>query len=454
MATLGKVGSFRSRLEERVFAPLTATSERFYFFIGVLLLVIAWGLFAYAIQLRDGLWVTGMRDRISWGLYIALFVFFIGVSMAGTMVSAVLRITGAGWRTPITRVAELVTVAALVVAGLFILFDMGRPDRLVNLVIYGRWRSPVTWDVYGMTTYLMGSLIYLYLALIPDLALCRDRLGQRAGRLRAMLYDALAVGWAGTARQKKRLSVAMGIMMIVIIPIAVSMHTVTSLLFANTLRESWNSTMFPAFFVSGALYSGTATIIALVAILRKGFHLEEYLTIKHFRYLGYILATTGVMVVFFNLSEYTVTGYQLTEESAFHFQQILQGALAPIYWTYIIVGVLIPILIVIVPATRNTIGITVAAGMVIVGMFLERYVIVVAGFRLPLQPYEAPTYSPSWVEWSVSAGGAALFALIIVLALKLLPSIAIEETVEEHELRSAPATTDSRSAESATEVRT
>lgn len=434
MAALDSLESFQNRLEEKVFAPVTGCrSLGSYLLIGILLLVIAWGLYAYVIQLRDGLWVTGMRDRISWGLYIALFVFFIGVSMAGTMVSAVLRITGAGWRTPITRVAELVTVAALVVAGLFILFDMGRPDRLINLLAYGRWRSPVTWDVYGITTYLMGSMIYLYLALIPDLALCRDRLGERVGRINTWFYAVLSVGWVGSERQRRRLNIGLGIMMIIIIPIAVSMHTVTSLLFASTLRESWNSTMFPAFFVAGALYSGTAVIIGFVAVLRKAFHFEEYLNDKHFRNLGYALATTGLMVVFFNMSEYMVMGYQLTEDSAFHFQQLLEGALAPVYWTYIVIGTIIPILLILIPVTRNMIGITAAAGMVIVGMFLERYVIVIGGFRLPLQPYEPASYAPTWVEWSVSAGGFALFLLIIVLALRVLPSVAIEETVEQYE---------------------
>ncbi len=433
MATVGSIGSFQDRLEERVFAPILGTRAVYYLFVGFLLLVIAWGLYAYVLQLRDGLWVTGMRDRISWGLYIALFVFFIGVSMAGTMVSAVLRITDARWRTPITRIAELVTAAALVVAGLFILFDMGRPDRLLNLLIYGRWRSPVTWDVYGLTTYLTGSLIYLYLALIPDLAICRDRLGDRAGKIRRWVYDLLSQGWRGTDKQKRRLGIGMGIMMIVIIPVAISMHTVTSLLFASTLRESWNSTMFPAYFVAGALYSGTGTIIILVAVLRKALHLEEYLTLKHFRYLGYGLVTTGLMVVFFNLSEYTVTGYQMREGSAFHFQQLLEGELAPIYWTYIVIGTILPILIILIPATRNVLGITTAAGMVVLGMFLERYVIVGGGFRLPLQPYEPPAYAPTWIEWSVSAGGFALFGLIIALALKVLPAIAIEETAEQHE---------------------
>ncbi len=432
MATLESVESFRGRLEGRALAPLTGTGKGFYLLAGLLLLVIAWGLYAYSVQLREGLWATGMRDRISWGLYIALFVFFIGVSMSGTMVSAVLRITGAGWRTPITRVAEVVTVAALMVAGLFILFDMGRPDRLFNVLVYGRWRSPITWDVYGITLYIIGSLTYLYLALIPDLARCRDKLGRRAGRPRTWLYETLSVGWRGTERQRRRLGIGLGIMMIVIIPVAVSMHTVTSLLFASTHREAWDNPMFPGFFVAGALYSGTGVIITLIAIVRKTLHLEEYLTAKHFRYLGYVLVTTALMVVFFNLSEYTVKGYKMTEGSALHFQQLLSGAMAPVYWAYIVVGIIIPILLVIVPATRNITGIVTAAVMAVVGMALERYVIVVGGLRIPLQPYEPASYSPSWVEWSVSAGGLALFSLIIMLALKVFPAVAIEETVEEY----------------------
>ncbi len=421
MATLESVERFQGRLEARAFAPLTRTGKGFYFLTGLLLLVIAWGVYAYSVQLREGLWATGMRDRISWGLYIALFVFFIGVSMSGTMVSAVLRITGVGWRTPITRVAEVVTVAALTVAGLFILFDMGRPDRLFNMFAYGRWRSPVTWDVYGITLYIIGSLIYLYLALIPDLARCRDKLGRRAGGPRAWLYETLSIGWRGTERQRRYLGIGLGVMMLLIIPVAVSMHTVTSLLFANTLRDAWNSTMYPGFFVAGALYSGTGILITLIAIVRKTLHLEEYLTAKHFRYLGYILVTTALMVLFFNLSEYTVRGYQMTEDSAFHFQQLLTGAMAPIYWVYIVVGIIVPVLLIVVPATRNITGIVTAAVMAVVGMALERYVIVVGGLRIPLQPYEPASYSPTWVEWSVSAGGIALFSLIIVLALNPNP---------------------------------
>jgi Ni/Fe-hydrogenase subunit HybB-like protein len=435
MATLEQNNAFQLRLERTVLAPLQTSSGRYYALVGVLGLAIAWGVFAYGIQLRDGLWATGMRDRISWGLYIALFVFFIGVSMAGTMVSAVLRITGAAWRTPITRIAEVITVAALVSAGVFIVVDMGRPDRLYNLLFYGRWRSPITWDVYGINIYVTGSLLYLYLAAVPDLAICRDAFNRRAQPMRARLYDIMSVGWRGTVRQRRLLGIGMGVMMIVIIPIAVSMHTVTSLIFATTLRESWRSTMFPAFFVAGALYSGTGMIIIVTAMLRKVVHLEEYLTIKHFKYLGYILAVTALMVVFFNLSEYTVIGFQMTEGDAFYFRQLLEGVLAPYYWTYAVVGIIIPVLLVLIPRTRTLAGITLAAVLANVGMLLERYIIVVGGFRVPTMPYEPPSYTPTWVEMSVAVGGFALFALIIVMALKVLPSIAMEETTEQHELK-------------------
>ena len=434
MATLEQSSAFQVRLERTVLAPLRTSSAMYYAVVGLLGLVTVWGVVAYGVQLRDGLWATGMRDRISWGLYIALFVFFIGVSMAGTMVSAVLRITGAAWRTPITRIAEVITVAALVCAGVFIVVDMGRPDRLYNLLLYGRWRSPITWDVYGINIYVTGSLLYLYLAAVPDLAICRDAFDRHARPMRARLYDILSVGWKGTARQRRLLGIGMGVMMIVIIPIAVSMHTVTSLIFATTLRESWRSTMFPAFFVAGALYSGTGMIIVVTALLRRAVHLEEYLTIKHFRYLGYILAVTALMVVFFNLSEYTVVGFQMAEDDAFYFSQILEGALAPYYWIYIVVGVIAPILLILIPQTRTIAGITFAAVLANVGMLMERYVIVVGGFRVPTMPYAAPSYTPTWVEMSVAVGGFALFALIIMTALKVMPSIAMEETTEQHEL--------------------
>lgn len=263
------LAQWRARLEERVLAPLRGTGWRYFSWIVFLLAVLGWAVYAYSLQLRYGLIVTNLRDRISWGLYIASFVFFIGISHAGTLLSAILRVTRARWQMPITRMAEFITGVALMVAALFPAIDMGRPDRILNMVFYGRWQSPLLWDITAILTYLTGSLIYLYLPLIPDFALCRDRLGAEAPAWQRWFFTIAAIGWKGTRDQREALERAMSVMMIVIIPVAVSVHTVVSWVFAMTLRDPLNSTLFGAFFVAGAIYSGIAAIIILMAVLQQ-----------------------------------------------------------------------------------------------------------------------------------------------------------------------------------------
>ncbi|MBI4339235.1 MAG: polysulfide reductase NrfD [Chloroflexi bacterium] len=425
------VGDARQRLEERSLAPLRRTGPLYYGLILALLLVIAWGAYVYFYQAQEGLIVTGMRDRLSWGLYISLFVFFIGASMAGTFVSAILRITQAGWRKPVTRSAEMVTVAALVVAALFVTFDIGRPDRLLFLIIYGRWESPLIWDIYGLSTYLVGSLIYLYAALIPDLAFVRDRLGDSVPALKRWFWDAFSLGWTGTPSQHRYLSIILVTMMILMVPVAVMMHTVTSWIFAMTLREPWDSPLFGIYFVGGAIFSGTGIIIILMAVLRKVQHLEEFITEKHFSYLGYLMAAFALIMIFFNANEFVTHAYKLRGHIALHLQETFVGTLAPYFWTYFWGGLILPVVIVALPFTRNVAGLVVAAVLVNIGMFLERYLIVVGGMHLPLNPYPVPTYTPTWVEWSLMAAGASVFVLIIAVMVKLVPSMAVWEMLEE-----------------------
>src|SRR5512137_2879 len=192
------LAAWRSRLEERVLAPLRGTGWRYFAWMAFLLVVLGWALYAYVQQLEHGLIVTNLRDRISWGLYIASFVFFIGISHAGTLLSAILRVTRAHWQMPITRMAEFITGVALMVAALFPAIDMGRPERLANMVLFGRWQSPLIWDILAILTYLTGSLIYLYLPLIPDFALCRDRLGPEAPFWQRWLFNFASAGWKGS----------------------------------------------------------------------------------------------------------------------------------------------------------------------------------------------------------------------------------------------------------------
>ncbi|MEK7847368.1 MAG: NrfD/PsrC family molybdoenzyme membrane anchor subunit [Chloroflexota bacterium] len=433
METGRRVEGFRARLERSALAPMGRPSRAYFLWVGFLVSVVAVGAYAYSIQLREGLIVTGMRDRILWGMYITLFVFFIGISHAGTLISAILRASHAKWRFPVTRMAEFITVVALMTGALMPMIDMGRIDRVLNMFLYGRWQSPLMWDILAITTYLTGSIIYLYLPMIPDLALVRDRLAPTASALKRRIYTALAIGWHDTSGQKRHLGTAIGLMMLVIIPIAVSVHTVVSWIFAMTLREPWNNPMFGAYFVAGAIYSGIAALLLLMAILRRIYHLEEYITPKQFINLGLLLGAFSFIMVYFNASEYVTAGYKLAGEEAFHFEQLFTGPFAPYYWFYALGGLVLPGLIILMPWTRTVKGMVVAAILVVAGMWVERYFIVVSGLRVPLMPYDAASYFPTWVEWAIMAGALAWFSLLITIFIKLFPVIAVWEVTEHHE---------------------
>jgi len=425
------------RLEELALAPLRHTRRAYYLALLGLLVIVAIGVFAYWRQVDEGLVVTGMaptENKIMWGLYITNFVFFIGISHAGTLISAILRVSKAEWRTPVTRMAEFITVVALLVGALFPLIDLGRPDRILNVIRYGRWQSPILWDFFAISTYMVGSLIYLYLPLIPDLATCRERLRDNISAPRRWFYRTLSAGWRDTPGQRRNLAMALVIMMIVIIPVAVSVHTVVSWIFAMTLRTGWDSTMFGAYFVSGAIFSGTATLIVVMAILRKTNHLEAYITPKQFVYLGYLMGALGLVMVYFNLSEFLTTGYKLEEGESVYLNQVFTGTFAPIYWFYLFGGLLLPGLIVLMPWTRNIAGVLVAAVIVDVAMWLERYIIVVASLRVPQMPYnDLASYAPTWVEVAITVGAFALFAFLIMLFVKIVPVISIWEVSEQLE---------------------
>lgn len=437
----GKADTFGSRLQRTAFAPLAHASSQYYLLLGFLFAIIGWALFAYVTQYQQGLLATGMRDRISWGLYIGLFVYIIAISYGGTLISAILRITGAGWRTPITRMAEFVTVAALVTGVLLVIVDLGRPERAHHLVLFSRWQSPIIWDVIAISTYLVASILYLYLPLIPDMAAYRDTLDRRSPPWQRWLFSLMALGWHGTEEQKRFLGMGMTTMMLLIVPVAVMVHTVLSWIFGMTLREPWDSPMFGIYFVTGAVFSGVATVIIIVALLRRIYHLEEYITRKHFVYLGYILAALATVLIYFNISEFVTAGYKLAGESEFHLSQLFTGPLAPFYWVYALGGLVLPALLAIgtihLTPKYTVLGIVVASILANIGMWLERYFIVVGGLRVPLMPYQAGWYVPTWVEWSIMAGVFALFALILAVFVKVLPVLAVWEIEEEHEKASA-----------------
>ncbi len=425
--------SYRERLEAATVRPTLETSRRYWVLIAVLLGVIGVGLYAWTTQLNDGLIVTGMRDRIAWGLYISAFVFFIGISHAGTLISAILRVANAGWRAPITRIAEFITVVALICGASLIIVDMGRPDRLLNVIFHGRWQSPILWDVMAISTYLTASIVYLGIPMVPDTAMFRDRFGRMGLERRARFYEFWAIGWQDLPEQRKALLRSIGVMMIIIIPVAVSVHTVVSWIFGMTLRVGWNSTIFGLLFVAGAIFSGIATLVIVMAVLRKVYRLEEYITEKHFVNLGYLIATFTLIMMYINASEYLTTGFKLEEGEEFLFRELFLGKFSLLYWFYFLGGLLLPGLLILVKKTRTIAGVVTAAILVDVAMFAERYFIVISGQRVPLMPYEPFDYIPSWVEWSIFAAAMALFVLLIAIFVKVFPIMAVWEIVEEKE---------------------
>ncbi len=389
--------------------------------------VVAWALFAWVWQLTHGLGATHLGRPVYWGLYITNFVFFIGVSHAGTLISAILRIVNAEWRRPITRMAEVITVLVLFFGVGNVLLDLGRPDRALFVLTHPHFSSPLLWDVSSISVYLTASTTYLYLPLIPDIAILRDR----TTGWRKRLYSRLSLGWTGTERQHRRLERVIGVMAIVVIPIAVSVHTVVSWVFAMTIQPMWHSSIFGPYFVVGAIFSGIAAIIVAMAIVRKVYRLERYLQPIHFNNLGLLLLVFACLWLYFTFAEHLTAWYGQSPMEVTVLNEKLFGRFAPYFWTMIASCFVIPFGILANSRTRTITGTVVASVFVNVGMWLERFTIVVPTLSNPRAPIHGFSYWPSWVEWSLMAGCFAAFTLLYMGFTKLFPIVSIWELQEE-----------------------
>ena len=406
--------------------PVVESNPRFWLVVSVLLAGIALGVVAYVNQLRYGLGVTGMNRPVYWGIYIINFVFFIGISHAGTLISAILRLAKAEWRRAITRSAEVITVMVIVFGVGNVIFDLGRPDRLMFVVEHGRLQSPLLWDVCSISVYLTCSSIYLYLPLIPDIAILRD---QTATRWR-WLYRILALGWQGTPRQFRILERGIGVLMVVVIPIAVSVHTVVSFVFAMTMQPMWHTAIFGPYFVVGAIFSGIAALIIAMAIIRWAYHLEGYLKQIHFDYLGILLLVMTLLWFYFTFAEYLTTWYGAEPVHMRVWWAKISGNYASQFWTMFTCCFVIPFLILSRKKTRTVAGTVIASIAITIGMWLERFVIVVPTVSNPRLPLDRGIYHPTWVEWSMLLGCFCFFILLYVLFTRFFPIVSIWEIQE------------------------
>ncbi|MEO5570532.1 MAG: NrfD/PsrC family molybdoenzyme membrane anchor subunit [Bacteroidia bacterium] len=403
--------------------------------ITVLSLIVLAGIICWIIQLREGLVVTAMRDYVSWGIYISLLFFFVGISLIGALVSSVLRFSGAKWRYPLTRIAEAITLSAVFFAGFMPVLDMGRPERLLFLITHGRIQSPILWDVVAIATYFFGSLIFFFLPLIPDVALMRDRLTD-APKWKNKLYKILAVGWNGNYLQRKYLKQGIKIMSIVILPLAISVHTVSAWLISMTMRPGWNTSIMGPYFVFGALMAGCAIMIIMMAILRRGYHLQHYLSHSHFSKLAMLLLALTCTYLYFNISKYGVPAYKMQGDEKDLLNDLFSGNNSISFWAVQIFGLIIPIIMLSFQKLRNSIKWTVVvSSFVLIGALLNRYLIVIPNMLHPFVPIQnAPagyaTYFPTLIEWTISAASIAGFVLVMILLFKPFPIVTIWETVE------------------------
>ena len=403
----------------------------------ILVMIVLVGAFAYYRQLRYGLIVTNMRDYVSWGIYISNFVFFVAISLVGSLITAILRLANVHWATPLTRIAEIIAVSAIVFASLIIIVDMGRPERFMNLLLHCRLQSPIIWDVLVICTYFFISLLLLYFPLLPDLKILIS-LKEKTSKVLYKLYRFQGSFWKGTKEQFRISEKSINILCIAIIPVAFCIHTVTSWLFATTYRPGWDSTNFGAYFISGAFLVGAGAVVVAMYVFRRAYRLEKYITELHFEKMGRIVVLLALIYLYFNINEYLVPAFKMKKPEEAHLSELFSGEYAPLFWFAIMVGMIIPILILVFKKGRKPLPMFIAGVMVVVGAWFKRYLIVTPTLLHPFLPMNnVPAgyhhYFPSWEEWAIAMGSLAGALLIITFFARIYPIIPIHETITENE---------------------
>ncbi len=426
------------------FAPqLEVTTWKWKLWVGFLIAVILYGGYALYVQITEGHIVTGMRDNAIWGIYIANFIFFLGIGYAGAVISALLRLLRVEWRTPIMRIPELLTIIAMIIGPSFILFCIGRMDRLDHIFLYPRLQSPIIWDVLAISTFIVGGIIFLYLALIRDFALYRDY-KLKVSAWRQKLYKMLSLGYQHTPMQSKKLDFSLDIISFILIPIVIIIASIVSWIFGMTLRPGWHSSIFGPYFVMAAIYSGTGVIIIVMWIYRKVYNLEKYITDQHFIYLGFMLIAFAAGYGYFTFSEHFTDWYTSETWNAMLLKKLFDLDQYG-YWFYFanFAGILLPVIVIGIPWFRSANSIAAMAVIIVFAMWVKRYLIVVPTLETTLLPMqelrpEYIKYSATWVEWALTFAGVATLALLFTLASKFVTIVPVWENAEAKETNVGP----------------
>ncbi|MGB7280915.1 MAG: NrfD/PsrC family molybdoenzyme membrane anchor subunit [Candidatus Acidiferrum sp.] len=386
----------------------------------------------YLIGKGVGIW--GINIPIGWGFAIVNFVWWIGIGHAGTLISAILFLLNQKWRTSINRFAEAMTLFAVMCAGMFPLLHMGRPWFFFwmfpypsTMKIWPQFRSPLIWDVFAVSTYFTVSLLFWFVGLIPDLATLRDR---AISKPKAIIYGMLAMGWRGSARHWQRYQSAYLLLAGLATPLVLSVHTVVSFDFAIAIVPGWHTTIFPPYFVAGAIYSGFAMVITIAIPLRRAYGLEDYITMRHLENMAKVMLATGLIVAYGYFFEFFMSMYSGNKWDVFLVEQRLHGPYAHFYYALILCNILTPQLLWIEKIRTNVFILFLMSLVINVGMWLERFVIVVISLTRDFVPSAWGRYSATFWDYAVLAGTLGLFAGLLFLFVRVLPAISIAEMRE------------------------
>jgi Ni/Fe-hydrogenase subunit HybB-like protein len=387
--------------------------------------------YAVTYLLIRGVGIWGINIPVAWGFAIINFVWWIGIGHAGTLISAILLLLRQKWRTSINRFAEAMTIFAVMSAGLFPLLHMGRPWFFYWLIPYPntmylwpQFRSPLVWDVFAVSTYFTVSLMFWYIGLIPDMATLRDR---TPGRVARFVYGFLAMGWRGSARHWKRYETAYLLMAGLATPLVVSVHTVVSFDFSVATLPGWHSTIFPPYFVAGAIFAGFAMVLTLAIPIRALYNLQDFITLRHLQNMAMILLATGLIVGYGYLMEVFMAWYSgnLFEQATSNNR--LTGPFAPVYWSVILCNVVAPQALWLHRIRSTPWALFIVAMFVNVGMWLERYLIVVTSLSRDFMPSSWGHYQPTIWDWATFIGTIGMFLFLLLLFIRFLPVISISE---------------------------
>lgn len=395
----------------------------------ILFLILNYGLtYLFAVGVGE----FGINIPVAWAFAITSFVWWIGIGHAGTLISAFLLLMHQKWRTSVNRFAEAMTIFAVMCAGMFPFVHMGRPWLFYWLFPYpdtmGVWpqfRSPLVWDVFAVSTYFTVSLLFWYVGLVPDLATLRDRAKKRVSK---WVYGFFSAGWRGSARHWKNHDWASLLLAGIATPLVVSVHTVVSFDFTIAIVPGWHSTIFPPYFVAGAIYSGFAMVIMLAIPLRKWFHLEDFITIRHLNNCGKLLLATGMIVAYSYVMETFFAFYSADKYERYMMMNRMFGPYDIVYWILIACNIAIPMTFLWSYKVRtNTVSLFLVATVAQIGMWLERFIIIVESLHRDFMPSSWGMFYPTPTDWEILFGSLGLFFCLFYLFARFLPSISIFE---------------------------